>query len=45
MQKVTICRKEEVINRWKEYLSDLPKEDTKKKYIAMLRNLYRTSIH
>jgi hypothetical protein len=30
MQKVTICGKQEVLNRWKEYLSDLPKEDIKK---------------
>jgi hypothetical protein len=39
---VTIGGKQEVHNRWKEYLSDLPKENIKKKYIAMLRNIYRT---
>jgi hypothetical protein len=27
MQKVTICGEQEVLNRWKEHLSDLPKED------------------
>ena len=31
MQKVTICGKQEVLKRRKEYLSDLPKEDIKKK--------------
>jgi len=31
MQKVTICGKQEVLNRWKEYLSDLSKEDIEKK--------------
>ena len=28
MQNVTICGKQEALNRWKEYLSDLPNEDT-----------------
>jgi hypothetical protein len=47
MQKVIICGKQAVLNRWKEYLSDLPKEDTKKRntHIAMLQNIYRTLIH
>jgi len=50
MQKETICGIQEVLNGWKEYLSDLPKEDIKKKkhthtHTAMLRNLYRSAIH
>jgi len=31
MQKVTICGKQDVLHRWKEYLSDLPNKDIKKK--------------
>jgi len=30
MQKVTVCGIQEVLNRWKEYLSNLRKEDIKK---------------
>ena len=42
-----ICGKQEVLKRWKEYLSDLIQADIEKKkntHTEMLRNHYKTPI-
>ena len=45
MQKVEICGKQEVLKRWKEYLSDLIQEIIgKNTHTDILRNHYKTPI-